>query len=73
LKRKNEHAFNYHAWKINLKFYEDLMDDKWDSISNDQERMGLRGHTGAPFSTHPVPLERSRWDDSNHTLKYHQI
>jgi hypothetical protein len=35
--------------------------------------MGYQGHTRASFFTQPVLLERSRQDDSSHTLKDHQM
>jgi len=34
--------------------------------------MGHQEHIETLFSTHPVLLERSRWDNSNHALKHHQ-
>jgi hypothetical protein len=38
-----------------------------------EKKKDHQGHTDDLFLTHSVLLERSRQDDSNHTLKDHQI
>ena len=44
-----------------------MREEKWG-----KEIMSYRGYIGAQFFTHPIQLEKSRWDDSNHTMKDHQ-
>jgi hypothetical protein len=38
-----------------------------------KEKMGYQGYAEALFFTHLIPLKKSQQDDSNRTLKNHQI